>query len=124
MAGLVAVAESIETLTPWYATFRDVVLGTRPVAEHETFNHPVAGQSNVFFGSLATGLSLMPLLTVSTSVILAISSSNRDPMNAMAQLYDRLNQSTFYSQRPFMDPIVLRYFVVVHDVGGGVDLEE
>jgi len=57
-------------------------------------------------------------------VILAISSSNRDPMNAMAKLYDRLNQSKFYGQRPFMDPSVLRYFVVVHDVGGGVDLEE
>ena len=45
-------------------------------------------------------------------------------MNAMAALYDRLNQSKFYGQRPFVDPTVLRYFVVVHDVAGGPDLEE
>jgi hypothetical protein len=45
-------------------------------------------------------------------------------MNAMAALYDRVNQSKFYSQRPFVDPTVLRYFVVVHDVAGGPDIEE
>lgn len=55
---------------------------------------------------------------------MAISSSNRDPLNTMAQLYDRVNSSKLFSSRPYMDPTVLRYFVVVHDVGSGPDLDE
>lgn len=58
------------------------------------------------------------------SVVLAISSSNRDPLNAMAHLYDRSNSSKLHSSRPYMDPTVLRFFVVMHDNTEGTDLEE
>lgn len=32
--------ESVDELTPWYPLFRDVILHSRPISEHETFNHP------------------------------------------------------------------------------------
>lgn len=36
--------EPLEEITPWFADFRDMILGNRLVSEHETFNHPVASE--------------------------------------------------------------------------------
>jgi hypothetical protein len=64
------------------------------------------------------------LIHVESLVVLAISSSNRDPMNAMARLYERSNSNKLHASRPYMDPTVLRFFLVVHDNAEGTDLEE
>jgi hypothetical protein len=34
----------IETLTPWFADTKSMVLNTRNVSEHETFGHPLASE--------------------------------------------------------------------------------
>jgi hypothetical protein len=45
-------------------------------------------------------------------------------MNAMARLYERSNSNKLHASRPYMDPTVLRFFLVVHDNAEGTDLEE
>lgn len=58
-------------------------------------------------------------------VILAISSQSPDPLNALASLHEASTTSPAFSQRPYMDPNVLRYYVLLHDVGkSGEDLTE
>lgn len=85
--------QSIEELTPWFADMRDMVLSARNVSEHETFGHPVA-------------------------IILAVSSSSPDPMNAFAHLYEasQAHACSVFSQRPYVDPLVFRYYMLIHDV--------
>lgn len=33
--------EDVERVTPWYSVFKNILLGTRPMGEYETFQHPV-----------------------------------------------------------------------------------
>lgn len=92
----------IEYLTPWFTDMRDLVLGTRHVEEHETFGHPVA-------------------------IVLAVSSSSSDPMNAFASLYEKsqAHACPAFSQRPYVDPLVFRYYLLIHDVSKqGTDMSE
>ncbi|CED84527.1 Protein with predicted involvement in meiosis (GSG1) [Phaffia rhodozyma] len=91
--------EDVEKVTPWYKVLREIMLATRPMGEHETFEHPVA-------------------------MLLAISSDDKDPMSILSAMYDHSNASKLYLHRPFIDPTVLKTFVVVHDVGGGGSLED
>ncbi|KAE8270957.1 hypothetical protein A4X09_0g1379 [Tilletia walkeri] len=89
----------VEQLAPWFADFRDLILGHRAVSEHETFGHPVA-------------------------MLLAVSSMCADPMKAFAQLHEQSQQPTAYTQRPYMHLDVLRYYLILHDVSrSGKDLE-
>lgn len=81
--------KSLDDLTPWYADFRRMVLSLRGPSEHETFDHPVA-------------------------VFIAISASDPDPMTTITQLYNP-NIPSFTVDKPFIDPSVLRYYVILHD---------
>ncbi|KAK0546623.1 hypothetical protein OC845_004521 [Tilletia horrida] len=90
----------IDHLTPWFADFRELILGNRAISEHESFGHPVA-----------------MLITVSTSC--------PDPMAAFAQLHEQSQQPAAYSHRPYMHLEVLRYYLVLHDTNrSGTDLAQ
>ncbi|CAD6933213.1 unnamed protein product [Tilletia controversa] len=90
----------VEQLAPWFADFRDLILGHRAVSEHETFGHPVA-------------------------MLLAVSSTCPNAMDAFAQLHEQSQQPTAYTQRPYMHLDVLRYYLILHDVSrSGNDLAE
>ncbi|ORX43881.1 hypothetical protein DM01DRAFT_1295694 [Hesseltinella vesiculosa] len=81
--------DSIESLTPWYSDFKHLVMNARGITEHSTFDHPVA-------------------------VVIAISSANPDPMGTIMQLYNP-NVPAFTLDKPFVDPNILRYYVLLHD---------
>lgn len=92
----------ISTLTPWFADTRDMVLHARSISYHETFGHPLA-------------------------VILVVSSSSSDPMNAFASLFEasQAHAHETFNKRPYVDPLVFRYYVLLHDVSkSGTDLAE
>ncbi|KAN0065887.1 hypothetical protein ACQY0O_001018 [Thecaphora frezii] len=82
---------SIEKQTPWFADFCDAVLQQRFISRHETFGHPVA-------------------------VLLAVSSASPDPMNDFAQLYETVSSSSAFEAHPYLDPNILRYYLLLHDV--------
>ncbi|KAI8149716.1 ER-golgi trafficking TRAPP I complex 85 kDa subunit-domain-containing protein [Fennellomyces sp. T-0311] len=65
------------------------MLSLRGITEHETFDHPVA-------------------------IMIAISSTNPDPMGTITQLYNP-NIPSFTVDRPYVDPNILRYYVLLHD---------
>jgi hypothetical protein len=80
-----------------YPLARSLLLSSRPVAACETFNHPVG-------------------------VLFAISTSDTDPLLALRRLVQAHTGSV--QSIPWMDAVnVLRFYVVVHDVGRqGADL--
>lgn len=82
-----------------YPTTRALLLSSRPLAPHETFNHPVG-------------------------VLFAISTTTPDPMTTLQRLYGQA-VGTGAQAAPWMDGVqVLKFFVVVHDVSkAGADLE-
>lgn len=51
--------------------------------------------------------------------MLAVSTSNPEPLNAFAELYDRTSPEKLYHDKPHMDPHVLRFYVLVHDLSAG-----
>lgn len=55
--------------------------------------------------------------------MLAVSASHPEPFNALAALYAATSPTELYKDRPYADPHILRYYVVVHDMQNG-DLEE
>ncbi|EKD03504.1 hypothetical protein A1Q2_02222 [Trichosporon asahii var. asahii CBS 8904] len=68
-----------------------LLLSSRPLAPHETFNHPVG-------------------------VMIAISTTTPDPMGTLTSLYGQA-VGTGAQAAPWMDGVqVLKFFVVVHDV--------
>ncbi|ORX33680.1 ER-golgi trafficking TRAPP I complex 85 kDa subunit-domain-containing protein [Kockovaella imperatae] len=83
-----------------YPITRSMLLSSRPIAGHETFNHPVG-------------------------VLLAISTLTPEPLGALQRLQARA-MGPMSQVIPWMDGVnVLRFFVVVHDVSRkGENLEE
>ncbi|KAK0534038.1 hypothetical protein OC835_002828 [Tilletia horrida] len=81
----------VDQLAPWFADFRELILGNRAVSEHETFGHPIA-------------------------LLITVSSACPDPVSAFAQLHEQSQQPTAYTQRPYMQLDVLRYYIVLHDI--------
>lgn len=79
----------MDELTPWYAQFRHLILSIKGVSEHETFDHPVC-------------------------ILYAVTSSTPDPMATMMELVNKHNIIPG-SDRGFIDPNVLRYYVLIHD---------
>lgn len=74
-----------------YATTRSLLLASRPLAPHETFNHPVG-------------------------TLVAISTTTPDPMGSLQRMYGQAI-GTGAQAAPWMDGVqVLKFFVVVHDV--------
>ncbi|KAG0651536.1 Transport particle subunit trs85-2 [Hyphodiscus hymeniophilus] len=75
--------------SPFYTLYLRRLLSGIPMAPHETFSHPVA-------------------------CIIAISSRNKDPIQALRKLYD---ESTNGERRlpPWVSNEYLRYYVLVHD---------
>jgi hypothetical protein len=92
----------IDALMPWFADTRDMVYQATHISEHETFCHPVA-------------------------IIIVISASSPDPMNDLATLYEasQANANAAFHKRPYIDPLVFRYYAVLHDISkDGPDLNE
>ena len=51
--------------------------------------------------------------------MIAVSTTSSDVMGSFAQLNETASMPLMYSARPYMDPNVLRYYVLVHDVQTG-----
>ncbi|KAI8580324.1 hypothetical protein K450DRAFT_237985 [Umbelopsis ramanniana AG] len=81
--------KNMDEMTPWYAEFRHLILSIKGISEHETFDHPVA-------------------------IVYAVSSSTPDPMATMMELVDS-HSIVPGSERGFIDPNILRYYVLIHD---------
>lgn len=75
--------------SPYYALFLRRLLAGTPLAPHETFAHPVA-------------------------CVIAISSRNPSPIEALRRLYDETSRGQGRLPR-WVDPEYLRYYVLVHD---------
>lgn len=76
-------------MMPWYTDFRKCMLSIRGITEHETFDHPVA-------------------------VMIVISSADADPIDTVMNLYNPTAPS-FAVDKPYVDPNILRYYVILHD---------
>ncbi|KAL4400804.1 hypothetical protein ACI68E_002124 [Malassezia pachydermatis] len=50
------------------------------------------------------------------AMILAVSSREADPLNALAKLYEESSKGDMFAKHPFLDPSLLRCYVLVHDV--------
>ncbi|CAG8460304.1 5163_t:CDS:10 [Ambispora gerdemannii] len=81
---------SQDDITPWYAEYRRFFFKLTGVSEHETFEHPVA-------------------------CIIVVSSLNPDPLNQFAQLFDDNILPAPIYEKGFMDPNILKYYVLLHD---------
>ncbi|GAA5861311.1 hypothetical protein JCM1840_005328 [Sporobolomyces johnsonii] len=100
--------KSTDELTPWYAAMRDEVFKRREMVEWETFGWPVG-------------------------CLLALSTSHPDPLNALSALWELTSRANLFSpasypprsgaeedgRHEWANPDVLRYIVLVHDVGAG-----
>lgn len=75
--------------SPYYALYLRRLLSGIPLAPHETFAHPVA-------------------------CVIAISSRNAAPIDALRKLYDETSRGD-QKLPPWVDPEYLRYYVLVHD---------
>ncbi|OCF74953.1 hypothetical protein I204_03799 [Kwoniella mangroviensis CBS 8886] len=74
-----------------YAITRSLLLSSRPLASHETFNHPVG-------------------------ILFAVSTVTPDPLGTLNKLHAQSSSSAIQNV-PWMDgSTVLRFYVVVHDV--------
>ncbi|KAG0313384.1 Trafficking protein particle complex 8, partial [Dissophora globulifera] len=84
---------SPERAFPWYTRYRDLFFNTGGVSDHETFDHPVA-------------------------CVIAISSMSQDPLNEIHQL-NNMSTPPLVFERTFMDPSILKYYVLLHDCSKG-----
>jgi hypothetical protein len=77
---------------------RSLLLSSRPLTSHETFNHPVG-------------------------VVYAVSTAEPDPLASLKRLQNTMTGATM--SVPWMDCVnLMRFYVVVHDVSrAGEDLE-
>ena len=55
--------------------------------------------------------------------LLATTTANPEPLNALASLYSATSATRLAVDKPYVDPTILRYYVVLHDVRNG-DLDE
>ena len=120
----------IDHLTPWYAMMRDRVFARREMVEWETFGWPVACECSspchsIFSRTLTWIYHLAGLLALSTS--------HPDPLNALSALWDLTSKENLFSpaayppmsgaeedgRHEWANPDILRYIVLVHDVGAG-----
>ncbi|CAO1623963.1 unnamed protein product [Sympodiomycopsis kandeliae] len=100
--GLQRVTQSnLEEVTPWFADARNSILQSKAVNRHETFGHPVA-------------------------VLLTVSTRSADPLNAFSSLFSatQTQNCDVFQNSPFVDPNILRYYVLLHDESQGADIEE
>ncbi|BGP44635.1 hypothetical protein JCM10450v2_000449 [Rhodotorula kratochvilovae] len=98
----------VDALAPWYALVRDSVLARRDLVPHESFAHPVG-------------------------VLVALSTSHPDPLNALAALWDLTSPAALFApasypprsgaeddaRQEWATPDALRFIVLVHDFGAG-----
>lgn len=97
--------------TPWFDLFVETLYDKRPLTPTETFSHPIV-------------CACRPRQTHADCVgLMAVSTAHPEPLNALASLYAATSPTELYKDQPYMDPNVLRYYVVVHDVRNG-DLSE
>jgi hypothetical protein len=81
-----------------YSLTRSLLLSSRPLAPHETFNHPVA-------------------------VVFAVSTAEPDPLGSLKRLQNTMAGASM--SVPWMDSVnLMRFYVVIHDVSrAGEDLD-
>ncbi|KAI0244438.1 hypothetical protein L0F63_002264, partial [Massospora cicadina] len=84
-------AKDLDELTPWFTLYRSAFFNRLRLAEHETFDHPVA-------------------------CIVATSTGDPQPQETLAQLYRHNDRS---DQLPYFDPDLFQYYVLVHDARRG-----
>lgn len=82
--------KQVRTIPQWCADMASYLYRYRPVCAFDTFSHP-------------------------TALLLVVSGSNPDPMNAFAQLYDESCSSDVFQSQPHLEKEVLRSYLVVHD---------
>ncbi|KAG0259994.1 Trafficking protein particle complex 8 [Mortierella polycephala] len=82
-----------ERVFPWYTSYRDLFFSMGGVSDHETFDHPIA-------------------------CIVAISSLSPDPINEIHQM-NNMSTPPIVFEKAFMDPAILKYYVLVHDCSKG-----
>ncbi|KAI3625589.1 hypothetical protein CBS9595_000950 [Malassezia furfur] len=80
----------VRTTPPWCNDIASYLYRYRPISAFATFSHPLA-------------------------LMLVVSASNPDPMNAFAQLYDASRTSDIFRTQPHLESDLLRTYVVVHD---------
>lgn len=51
--------------------------------------------------------------------LITVSTTNPEPLNAFAALYEATMPEKLFATRPWVDPGVLRYYVLVHDLTTG-----
>lgn len=105
-----------------YNVLRDVLLASSPIAEHETFNHPVSckyGSGRLDIPERASNCSIY-------LVLLAASTQSEDPVRDLHKLHAVAGSSPVYTSRGYMDGTVnsiQRFWLLVHDVAvSGVDM--
>ena len=72
-------------------------------------------------------LHFLALTTRLCPVLLVVSAQSSDPMNAFASLFEasQAHACRVFTHRPYVDPLILRYYVILHDVSkSGSDLTE
>lgn len=81
-----------------YSLTRSLLLSSRPLAPHETFNHPVA-------------------------VVFAVSTAEPDPLGSLKRLQNTMSGASM--SVPWMDTVnLMKFHVVIHDVSrAGEDLD-
>ncbi|KAJ9051591.1 hypothetical protein DSO57_1003145 [Entomophthora muscae] len=84
-------SQDLDDSTPWFSLYRNAFLNQLRLAEHETFDHPVA-------------------------CIVATSTSNAQPVETLARLYEQYSQ---LNQLQYVSPDIFQYYVLVHDVRSG-----
>ncbi|WFD39100.1 uncharacterized protein MJAP1_002071 [Malassezia japonica] len=82
--------KQVRSIPPWCADIAAYLYRYRPICAFDGFSHP-------------------------TAMLLVVSSSNPDPMNAFAQLYEESSTSSVFRSQPHVEGDVLRSYLVLHD---------
>jgi hypothetical protein len=90
-------------------------------ASHYSARYYIASSSLYVHFFLVSSSSQPRKLTVRTIIpgVLAVSSMHSEPLNAFASLYAASSREQLFKEYPWIDPNVLKYYVIVHDVNRG-----
>lgn len=86
----VAWTRQVRAMPAWSDAIGSYMRQYRPTRPFDTASHPLA-------------------------MVLAVSSSHPDPMNAFAQLYEQSSSHDVFASQPYLETNVLRTYLVLHD---------
>ena len=87
--------------TPWYSIYRWEYIRSLGISEVEFFEHPIACNQRTRTAWLFSG-------------ILAVSSENEKPNEAIISLFDERNLPPIF-KTGIMDPSMAKYYLLIHD---------